>query len=186
MKRILVKPDELWSFFKKNALKLEEHSELVAENGNRSIWVFNDDGIPSFIIYEGDAEVEGFELFDEEDDQYALALIAIGFGDDIEEESGTVSGEDYDEDDEDALIEEREEELNVVCENLIYDVLDSDTDAVTADEISQAAKFIKEVVCDILTKKFGFPVYRPMYLVDEDGKKFFAEYPYEQMIDDKS
>lgn len=186
MKRILVKPDELWSFFKKNALKLEERSELVAENGNRSIWVFNDEGIPSFIVYEGDVDVEGFDLLDEEDDQYALALIAIGF-DEIEtdEESGTVSGEDYDEDDEDALIEEREEELDTVCANMVYDVLGDDSDAATADEISQAARFVKEVVCDILTKKFGFPVYRPMYLVDEEGKKFFSEYPYEQMLEDK-
>ena len=186
MKRIIVQPDDFWDFFKKNALKLEERSELVAENGDRSIWVFNDEGIASFIIYEGDAEVEGFELFDEEDNQYALALIAIGLFDEIEEESDTVSGEDYDEDDEDALIEEREEELDTVCANLVYDILGDDSDAATADEISQAAKLIKEVVCDILTKKFGFPIYRPMYLVDEDGKQFFTDYPYEQMLEDKT
>ena len=186
MKRIIVQPNDFWDFFKKNALKLEVSSELVAENGDRSIWVFNDDGIASFIIYEGDVEVEGFELLDEDDNQYALALIEIGLFDEIEEESGTVSGEDYDEDDEDAIIEEREEELDMVCSNMVYDILGDDSDAATADEMSKAAKFIKEVVCDILTKKFGFPVYRPMYLVDEDGKKFFSEYPYEQMLEDKT
>ena len=52
------------------------------------------------------------------------------------------------------------------------------------DIIATAADDIKEHVLEYIARKHRLPIYRPMYLEGEDGKDFYSEYPYEEMIFD--
>ena len=193
-RRIYIQPYELWSVFKSNALDLEQHSKICAEYDEQSVWFFNDDGIPCFVVFNAGEEIETFDMFDEDDiDQYIMVLVAIGFdeseikqdesecgSDNSEPGSESVAVSDHEEQE---TIEAREDELDTIITNMVYDILGDDESGVSEADIDDAAHLIKEVVCDILGKKYGMPVYRPMYLVDENGSKFFEEYPYPVIVD---
>lgn len=182
-RNIYLAPSQIAGYFKRNAITLETRSVLCAENGECSIYLSNEDGIMVFSVTGINGDEYTFEVYDDDDlDQYIRSLMKIGF---MEEEIEMYDEEQFDVDesaDIDYLrsqIAEREEELNTSVINMVYDVLGDDADEITEVDIERAAGTIKEIVCDVLAKKYGFPVYRPMMLIDEDtGEEFFEEYPY--------
>lgn len=82
-----------------------------------------------------------------------------------------------------SIIDNREEELNIVFENLIYDIAGQDI-YLDPDNSGEIISDIKEHVCEYIARKHDIPVYRPMILEGEDGEDFFEEFPYEYMIFD--
>ena len=55
-------------------------------------------------------------------------------------------------------------------------------DSYFEDDIDDAIVDVKEHMLEYMARKPGLLIYRPMYLEDEDGKDFYSEYPYEEMI----
>ena len=62
---------------------------------------------------------------------------------------------------------------------MLFDLLDK---SVAEDVIEEIADDVKEHTLEYIARRHGLPIYRPMYLEDEDGKDFYSEYPYEEMI----
>lgn len=189
MKMIHITPSELWRYFKANALVLESKPVVCATYGSREIWMTNDDGIMVCSIFEDDIEVADFEIYDPDDidEQYVRALMEIGFSEDEIIESDSTHSNDEDEPDDlelQARINSREAELDTIVENMVYDILGDDSADVVSADIEKSVSVLKEIICDVLTKKYDMPLYRPMYLVSEDGEKFFEEYPYPSMVSD--
>lgn len=190
VRRIIVKPSDVWQYFVDNNIVLEGSMHLVAENDEWQVWITCDDETAVFCVeYDGDALRE-YTAYDESDieEQYGFALEDIGFVDsefEDDDESGLPSAEysgEFDDQVCDLDIREREAELDDVCTQFVCEVLDTDYIHADDDLIEQAAKTIKEVICDIIAKQYGMKLYRPMWLVGEDGNKFFAEYPYPHIM----
>lgn len=186
---IKVLPQNIWQYFTANAVRLETTLLCVAENnddGEWSVWITNDDGCPTFQVFFESSSIREYTAYSEDDiqDAYALALEDIGYialDDDGGLPTASYSNEvDDEQSDYDIMI--RESELDEVCEHLIMDVLEDEYDKTDNDTISEAVKTVKEVVCDILGKQYGFNIYRPMYLVSEDGSQFFSERPYPSIL----
>lgn len=188
MKMIHITPSELWRYFKNNALPLESKPVVCATSGSREIWMTNDDGIMVLAVFEDDIEIFDLEIYDPDDvdEQYVRALMEIGFSEDEITESDSSHGSDGDGEADDlelqAQINAREAELNTIVENMVYDILGDDSADVVSADIEKSVSVLKEIICDVLTKKYDMPLYRPMYLVSEDGSKFFEEYPYPSMM----
>lgn len=199
MRLIHIQPCDLWDYFKSHAIQLEQKPVVCATSGEMEIWLSNDDGIMSFTVFENDIELASFEIFDQDDipEQYVRALMMLGFDEDeicddgdggfaFENDDAETDDDSETDDEKQDLIFEREEELETILTNTIYDVLGDDGDNVSEKDITEATMLLKEVVCDLLAKKYGMPIYRPMWLVDEDGTKFFEEYPYPSIIEDST
>ena len=77
------------------------------------------------------------------------------------------------------IIEEREDEITVLFQNLLFDLL---VDTANEDIINDIVEDVKEHTLEYIARKHGMPIYRPMYLEGEDGTDFYSEYPYEEMI----
>ena len=190
MKMIHLTPSELWRYFKTNALALESKPTVCATSGSREIWMTNDDGIMVLAVFEDDIEIFDLEIYDPDDvdEQYVRALMEIGFSEDEIIESDPSHGSDDDGETDDtelqARINAREAELDTIVENMVYDILGDDSADVVSADIEKSVSVLKEIICDVLTKKYDMPLYRPMYLVSEDGSKFFEEYPYPSMVSD--
>lgn len=171
---VVVSPDEIWEYFEKNAVKLEQAHHRCAQSDNWSVWITNDDGLPTFTVFCGEEPMHEYEAINKTDamEQYMLALSDIGieYGD-----TESLKFEEYD-------IQERELELDDIISNALSDILGSDWIRVDDDSFKAAVGTAKEVICDILGKQYKFPLYRPMHLIGEDGKEFFEEYPYESLV----
>lgn len=95
----------------------------------------------------------------------------------------TYLGMEVPEDDEDNSdeIAESEEYLDSVMVEMIESVVSG---FVSEGELMEAAYGLKELVCEVLTKRYGFDIRRPMYLVDSSGKRTYEEYPYRKLNSD--
>lgn len=78
------------------------------------------------------------------------------------------------------LIEEREDELD----GAFYDLLSVVLDGCILSDIDDICDDVKEHLLEYIYKKYELPIYRPMILTDEDGKDFYEEFPYECMVFD--
>lgn len=172
---VVVSPDEIWEYFEKNAVKLEHAHHKCAQSDNWSVWITNDDDLPTFTVFCGEEPMREYEAINKTDamEQYMLALSDIGieYGDLEVTEIDESAAEEYD-------IQEREAELDDIISNAMSDMLGTDWLKVDEDAFKNAVSTAKEVLCDIMGKQYKLPLYRPMHLVGEDGKQFFSEYPY--------
>ena len=172
------KPKDIYTYFIRNQHILEDRMMCIAENEETqmSIWISSEDGDILFSVLSGEdpvieepvststptAEYEAEEAFETLLEQFL----------------DTEYQEDEDNSDE---IAESEEYLDSVMIDMIENIVDR---FVTAEEISEAACGLKELVCEVLTKRYGFDIRRPMYLVDENGKRSYEEYPYRKLNSD--
>lgn len=182
MMNVRVKPENVWSFYIENRRTLAQKMLLLAANDDleASVYITDEDGLPQFYVFCGDDpifQLEGHSAAECEetaknlyedylsDDQEALA---------VAEDSGKSKEED--------TISKREDELDDAFGNLLEAI--STADYYRRPDADNVCDDIKELVCEYLYRKYGISVYRPMYLEDEDGKDFYAEYPYEHMVFD--
>lgn len=188
---IYVHPANAVEYYEKNKLRLVEYEHKLAESPDgTSIYLVDEDDTPVINVYFGDTLIADHEA-DEDSLQTIYQLCIDQWGiieddmpDDEEDPDFGFDGSVFD-DDEDLLIDEREDALTNLASEFIFDILGDDADEVGAVEVEEAANLVKEVVCKILADRFDFPVYRPMYLISESGKRFFTKYPYPQMVDPK-
>lgn len=189
VRRIIIKPSEIWRYFQNNSEKLSNVMHMIAENDDWTVWITADEEEALIQVqYDGDV-VREYVAYDESDieEQYGFALDDIGFfpeeyddpacGDPVCAYSGAFDDQVCDVD-----IAEREAEIDEIVTKFIIEMLGDEYIDTDDEAIEESTKTVKEVVCDILCKQYGMKLYRPMWLVGEDGNKFFAEYPYPHIL----
>lgn len=188
---IYVHPLDIVEYYQKNKLRLMEYEHKIAESPEEDISMYIvDDGFPIINVYIGDTVISENEA-DEDSlmaiyqnllEEWGMTDDEIVSIDDDEYGDDTPPDDEPDELDQQEMIEEREDQLNDMVMSMIFDILGDDIDEVTEVEVEDAAVLVKEAVCDILARRFKLPVYRPMFLRTAAGERFFAKYPYPQMI----
>lgn len=188
MRKITITPDKLWDYLKKQdeAGNLDNTMFEIASNDEFGveIYVTKDDGSYRIVVDADGYEVEWEQIISASDaeltcnrfyENYLTANAVDMFASVKEQDS------EYEELDEQDEIDSRELELSDAVSTFISDVLGgaSFVDDCDFDEIVEDCK---DHFLEYLARKHNFDIFRPMILEDEDGKDFFAEYPYECMV----
>lgn len=183
MRDIILEPSEVWGYFQRNAGKLQSSYHLIASNDEygAEIYISADSYGEAQIIAELDGDrMETTVVSNAEEcekvcrsvyDDY-LTPSAVSTATQAEDEIDRANEEEF-------LIEAREQELDDAVYNFLMDVLDE-----YQDDMDELVETAKEHFLEFMAREMKLPVYRPMHLVDEDGEEFFSEYPYEDMIYD--
>jgi hypothetical protein len=147
---------------------------LIAENsdGTIGIYITEKNGDPNFIVENNDDIIDEDMAFSKVDCEETVRELYSEY---LSYDELDISA---DTDIKKEIIADRENQITVLFENFLFDLL-PDTDE---DTISEITDDVKEHILEYIARKHGLPVYRPMYLEDEDGEDFFSEYPYEEMI----
>ena len=191
---IHVPADEVWSFFKKNKDRLEKEMVAIAENDDTdyAVYLTEDYGYPTFFVCKGDAEPEYEEGAISEDDclktarkcysQYLFPVTVCSQKsfqeDDDNDENET---EDNTQDIQDIMYEREDELRMALCDFLQVVLLD---DEENPDVESTYGSAMIDEILDHFLEYLGFehslPVYRPMFVADEDtGCEVYTEFPYD-------
>lgn len=176
---IYEKPQDVYLYFIRNQHILDNKMMCMAENEETrmSIWISSEDGDILFSVMADEdpvidevvstssptAEYETEETYEMLLETYLGMEVPV-----------------TDEDNSDA-ISESEEYLDSIMVEMIESIVSGFT---SEDELMEAAYGIKELVCDVLTKRYGFDIRRPMYLIDSSGRRSYEEYPYRKLNSD--
>lgn len=180
MTNVMIAPSEVWTYFQehKDELKTEMCKIANSPYGSWEVWISNEDDNLRIIVADTDDDIidEGWatterECLDIVGDIYSCYIGYVDDEVDLDGEDDYINQE---------IIAKRENEIDVLFQNFLFDLL-PDTDE---DIIATAADDVKEHVLEYIARKHRLPIYRPMYLEGEDGKDFYSEYPYEEMIFD--
>ena len=138
---------------------------------------FSGDGIEIYreeILNEKDAKRTADRIYEE-----YLSIKAIETVTEAEDD-GTVYVDDEDEDNQ-VLINEREDDLDAAVMEFVNIVSDTGCYNIKDEVLDD----LKEHFLEYMHKTWGIGIYRPMYLEDVDtGEEYFTEYPYEDMVFD--
>lgn len=190
MQRIDVESSEIWDYSLKHEDELSRNQHLMAENDDygMEVWLTMVNGSPELIVECDGNEIYREDIFNEKDakmtadriyDDY-LSIKAIETMTDSEDKTVYIEDESEDEyDDEQMLIDEREEEIDAAVRDLVNIVSDTGCYNLTDEAIDD----LKEHFLEYMYRKWGIEIYRPMYLEDADtGEDYFTEYPYDDMV----
>lgn len=181
MTNVMIAPSEVWEYFQehKDELKTEMHKIAESPHNSWEVWISNEDDGLRIVVTDMDDDIidEGWATSESECKEVTCDIYACYISYFEGDEDNTDSEDDYINKE---IIAERENEIDVLFQNFLFDLL-PDTDE---DIIATAADDIKEHVLEYIARKHRLPIYRPMYLEGEDGKDFYSEYPYEEMIFD--
>lgn len=190
---IHVAADEVWSFFQANKDRLSKEMVAIAENEDTeyAIYLTEDFGYPTFFVCKGENDPEYEEGAINERDcmitarkcysQYLFPVII---------NSKKSCPEQFDEDwnynltlyDMEDMIYEREDELRLALCDFLQVVLQECGDC-TDIELSYGPGTIDEILnyfLEYLGFEQRFPVYRPMFITDEEtGCEIYTEFPYD-------
>lgn len=179
--KIFERPDTIYTYLVRNEYTLQSTPHIMAENNGMAISISVDlDDVVLTVIQNGEpifdypipidtATADSEELSSAY--EYLLEQYLEYDSEDAEDEFEDAENE----------IAESEEYLDSVMSEMIEAVVDG---FVSVDEMEEAVKGVKELVCDVLTKRYGFDVRRPMFLVDWDGNRTYEEYPYRKLNGD--
>lgn len=184
MRDIILEPSEVWDYFQRNAGKLQSSYHLIASNDEygAEIYISADSYGEAQIIAELDGDrMETTVVSNAEEcekvchsvyDDY-LTPSAVSTATQTEDEG-------IDREDGEFYIEKREQELD----DATYDFLMVALDGEYQEDMDTIIETAKERFLEFIAREMKLPVFRPMYLEDEDGEEFFSEYPYECMVFD--
>ena len=190
MQKIDVESSEIWDYSLEHEDELSRNQHLMAENDDygMEVWLTMANGSPELIVECDGNEIYREDIFNEKDakrtadriyDDY-LSIKAIETMTDSEDKTVYVEDESEEEyDDEQMLIDEREEEIDAAVRDFVNIV--SDTGCYNLRDV--AVDYLKEHFLEYMHRKLGISIYRPMYLEDADtGEDYFTEYPYDDMV----
>lgn len=179
---ITVGSADIVDYYRKNKFRLSQESEDIAENEAIGVVIYLSDtnGRPTITVLADDMQVaeattgvDGLSeltqtMYDTYlDEQAFISAMTEGETDDEYNEEELAE----------ALINEREDELDVAVDDFLATVLQ--TNGYEYDSIiDELHDDVKEHFLEYLARKFKIELYRPMYLEDENGEDFFEEYPY--------
>lgn len=196
---IHIEPESIWNFFQNNQNRLKKEMVLIAENEETeySLYLTEENGLPMFSVCKGDDEPEYEEGAINEKDcidtakqccvKYLMPVTvrsAKKYGGSWYEDNEEFSSRDEQQE----IIENREWELLFAMADFIMTAIKDDTCSDGSDYIdTYGANEVLDILEDLLNKlaeEYGFHVYRPMMVEDEDtGKELFVEYPYNDPSD---
>lgn len=189
MQDIMIDSSELWDYCEENEDTLLTAQHMIAENPDygMSVWITCESGSPEIIVESDDIEIYREEILNENDakrtadriyEEY-LSIKAIETVTEAEDD-GTVYVDDEDEDNQ-VLINEREDDLDAAVMEFVNIVSDTGCYNIKDEVLDD----LKEHFLEYMHKTWGIGIYRPMYLEDVDtGEEYFTEYPYEDMVFD--
>ena len=189
MQDIMIDSSELWDYCEENEDTLLTAQHMIAENPDygMSVWITCESGSPEIIVESDDIEIYREEILNEKDakrtadriyEEY-LSIKAIETVTEVEDD-GTVYVDDEDEDNQ-VLINEREDDLDAAVMEFVNIVSDTGCYNIKDEVLDD----LKERFLEYMHKTWGIGIYRPMYLEDVDtGEEYFTEYPYEDMVFD--
>ena len=179
---ITVGSADIVDYYRKNKFRLSQESEDIAENEAIGVVIYLSDtnGRPTITVLADDMQVaeattgvDGLSeltqtMYDTYlDEQSFISAMTQREGDDEYNEEELAE----------ALINEREDELDVAVDDFLATVLQ--TNGYEYDSaIDEIHDDVKEHFLEYLARKFKIELYRTMYLEDENGEDFFEEYPY--------
>lgn len=189
---INLKADEVWEYYQTHKEECRTHMMLIASCKDFGIEIYiteENQNKLSIIIEADDTEVCREYVYSKLDCEltirkvYGLYLTERAL-DALTAPTEPPENERFDDEEIKAEIEHCEKIFQNLFEDLIGDIVGgsalgnvSDLD-VTDDMVSD----IKEHTLEYMARKHGLPIYRPMYLEDENGEIFYTDYPYECMI----
>lgn len=179
--RIIITPSEVWDFFQGH--KGDSLCEMIAENPEYGIevWLSDRDGDPDFQVMADDDIIFEDYAYGSEDCRETCELI---YGEYLTSKVVDMILDDdvfSDQHVEELNIEDRETELDAAVFDFLETVLEDDPCTVITD-IEEVFNDIKDHMLEYLARKHDLSIRRPMYLEDEDGEDFYADYPYECMV----
>lgn len=190
MQKIDVESSEIWDYSLEHEDELSRNQHLMAENDDygMEVWLTMANGSPELIVECDGNEIYREDIFNEKDakrtadriyDDY-LSIKAIETMTDSEDKTVYTEDESEEEyDDEQMLIDEREEEIDAAVRDLVNIVSDTGCYNLTDEAVDD----LKEHFLEYMHRKLGISIYRPMYLEDADtGEDYFTEYPYDDMV----
>ena len=189
MQEIMIDSSELWDYCEENEDTLLTAQHMIAENPDygMSVWITCESGSPEIIVESDDIEIYREEILNGKDakrtadriyEEY-LSIKAIETVTEAEDD-GTVYVDDEDEDNQ-VLINEREDDLDAAVMEFVNIVSDTGCYNIKDEVLDD----LKEHFLEYMHKTWGIGIYRPMYLEDVDtGEEYFTEYPYEDMVFD--
>lgn len=189
MQDIMIDSSELWDYCEENEDTLLTAQHMIAENPDygMSVWITCESGSPEIIVESDDIEIYREGILNEKDakrtadriyEEY-LSIKAIETVTEAEDD-GTVYVDDEDEDNQ-VLINEREDDLDAAVMEFVNIVSDTGCYNIKDEVLDD----LKEHFLEYMHKTWGIGIYRPMYLEDVDtGEEYFTEYPYEDMVFD--
>ena len=119
-----------------------------------------------FLYYDNEMEEE---LFDD-------ILLNSSYLYDSDIDDYVYEADNVEEFDEQIRIYQREAEIDRAFDDLLEVV---DIGVIPNEEMDELRETLKDVVFEALYSLYGISVYRPMYLVNDDGESQYTEYPYE-------
>ena len=180
MDNIVLYPSGVWEYFQNHKDELKDNMLKIAEspNGSWEVWISSEDDNLRIIVTDMDDDIidVGWATSESECKEVTCDIYACYISYFEGDEDNTDSEDDYINKE---IIAEREDEIDVLFRNMLFDLLDK---SVAEDVIEEIADDVKEHTLEYIARRHGLPIYRPMYLEDEDGKDFYSEYPYEEMI----
>ena len=183
MMDVIVKPSQLWAYYKDNQKDMTTSMHMVASNKDFGVEIYlcDDEGHPNLSIHVDETLllenicISKNDLEDTAEEMYDTYLTnkAIGAIAEIEEAN---KEEEVDNSDEQFDIDVREYDLDVA----VADFVNIATDNLKAHKLlsEEAIDDIKDHFLQYLYLKHGLEIYRPMFLEFEDGTEEFKTHPY--------
>lgn len=180
MKKIILEPDEVWSYSAENRKMLTDSMTLIACNDLYGIDIYLTiiNNIVEVIVAADDNEVYSEKLVDEDD---CISKIAMIYDNYLNEDvvSRLTDDRELSQLDKDYMIDERESELDYAVMDLLDVFAPNYMDF--SDDPDKMIEKLKDLISEYLYKSCGISIYRPMYLENENGEDEFEEYPYPEM-----
>lgn len=186
--QIHVPADQIWEFYKENEERLKSEFVLVAENTDTdyAVYLTDEKDDPVLAAAKTDGEVERKETCHDADSceetawiMYHSYLFPITVAKSESNDNGK-SDDTSDRSDIDDMIYERHDELILAASDFLDTVLQLDGTEESSLSVcgSDMIEDLLEGMLESLSEN-GVPVYRPMFVEDEDGNEVFVEFPYE-------
>ena len=198
MQKIVLEPSEVWKYYTDNKVKLENSVYEIASNDEFGIEIditvlHNKLNVAVFADFN---EVYSETIYGEDDCKYTINEIYEEYLTDKVFEtlygnvfglrsrlSSEIDGPDDTSSIEKDMIDERELDLDDAVHEFLYAVCSGEYAADFVMDIDDnLVEDVKDHFLEYLAREWEIPIYRPMYLEDEDGEVFFEEYPYDCMV----
>lgn len=192
MQNIDVEASDIWDYCLDHQEELAKNQHLMAENPDygMEVWVTMVNGSPELVVECDGSEIYREDILNEKDakktaDRIYEDYLSIKAIETLTDDGNTTVYEDTtvyiedEEDDDQSLIDEREDEIDLAIRDFICVVSDAG-DYNIEDEVIDD---LKEHFLEYMYRKWGIGIYRPMYLEDADtGEDYFTEYPYDDLV----
>lgn len=184
-----LEPEQVWAYFLNHEKDYGSTMELIASNDEFgvNIYLTADHGMAQVVV-----EIDGVDSVEEYMADYVdcVSTMSEVYNTYLYDFVNEVAKSDCATDSASSIEEDREEEIEI-REDSLFDAAFDFLEVVLEGSIKYSDATINAMVEDCkdhfveyIARKFGKNVYRPMYLVDENGESFYTENPYPQMIFD--